>query len=124
MIPPEEGTLIVIGFDSAGGAHVSFDPDGGGGDCDAELLTVTVTLADDVLPAASRATAVGVCCPFADFVVSQAAEYGDEVSSLPRAASSSSNWTPATPTLSLAEPATEMEPETVAPDAGAVSATD
>ena len=48
-------------------------------------------------------------------------EYGDAVSSAPRAAPSSRNCTPATPTLSLAVAETvTAEPETVAPLAGAV----
>ncbi len=43
------------------------------GGCDATLLTVTVTLfAVILLPAASRATAVSVCCALLAVVVSQA----------------------------------------------------
>src|SRR5207244_11299480 len=72
---------------------------------------------------ASRATAVSVCEPFVAVVVSHATEYGADVSSVPRFAPSSSNCTPATPTSSDALAVTEVVPETVAPAAGAVSAT-
>jgi hypothetical protein len=56
-------------------------------------------------------------------VVFQVIPYGMVVSSAPRLAPSSLNWTPATPTLSpaVADTATAV-PETVAPLAGAVSA--
>src|SRR2546428_13706486 len=47
--------------------------------------------------------------------------YGAAVSSLPRLAPSSRNWTPATPTLSLALAVTESVPDTVAPSAGLVT---
>jgi len=65
------------------------------------LKTVTVTeAAVVVLPAASRATAVSVCDALVAVVVFQAIEYGVVVSSAPRFAPSSLNWTPTTPTLS------------------------
>src|SRR6185436_1289671 len=89
------------------------------------LLTVTVTfVAVAVFPAASRATAVSVWVPFATVVVSQVTPYGLVVSSAPRLAPSSLNWTPTTPMLSeaVAETASAV-PETVAPLAGAVIAT-
>src|SRR6185436_7225910 len=89
------------------------------------LLTVTLTAADVVvLPAASRATAVNVCRPFAVVVVFQVCVWGLAVSSAPRLMPSSLNCTPATPTLSVAvaEIVTAV-PDTVAPAAGAVIAT-
>src|SRR5437773_1855175 len=86
--------------------------------------TVTVT-GDEVvrLPAASRAVAVRVCEPLPTVVVFQEIEYGDDVSSAPRLAPSTRNCTPATPTLSEAEALTVTDPDTVAPDAGAVMLT-
>src|SRR6185436_9888048 len=79
------------------------------------LLTVTVTfVAVAVFPAASRATVV----------VSQVTPYGLVVSSAPRLAPSSLNWTPTTPMLSEAVAETaRVVPDTVAPLAGAVIAT-
>src|SRR2546427_11958971 len=56
-------------------------------------------------------------------VVSHGTEYGAVVSSAPRAAPSSWNWTPTTPTLSEALAETVMLPVTVAPEVGAVMAT-
>jgi hypothetical protein len=48
------------------------------------LETITVRAAEVVVfPAASRATAVSVCDPFAAVVVFQVTEYGAEVSSDP-----------------------------------------
>src|SRR5882762_1180694 len=88
------------------------------------LNTVTVTAAAvAVLPAASRATAVSVCEPLFAVVVFQETAYGAVVSSTPRLAPSSRNWTPATPTLSDALAVTVMVPLTVAPVAGAVMLT-
>ena len=85
----------------------------------AVLDTVTATLADVlVFPAASRATAVSVWPPAAAVVVSHDVAYGEAVSSAPRFEPSSLNWTPATPTLSLAVAVTETTPERVAPAAG------
>jgi len=46
-----------------------------------------------VLPAASRAKAVRVCEPFVAETVFQLTEYGEVVSSVPRLAPSSLNWT-------------------------------
>src|SRR5205823_1235260 len=88
----------------------------------AGLETVTVTAADVcVLPAASRATAVSVCVPFAAVVVSHESEYGAVMSSAPRFAPSSLNCTPTTPTLSLVVAVTVAAvPDTVAPFVGAV----
>ena len=87
--------------------------------------TVTETALDVVaLVAASRATAVRVCEGLVAVVVFHRMEYGDVVSSVPRFAPSSLNWTPTTPMLSLAvAESVVVEPETVAPEVGAVSAT-
>src|SRR5262249_55460772 len=90
------------------------------------LLTVTVTPADVVrLPAASRATAVSACEPLATVVVFHVKVYGATVRSAPTLAPSPPNCTPATPTLSLAVAVTVTDvPDTVAPPAGLVIATD
>jgi len=83
------------------------------------LLTVTATLAEvAVLPAASRTTAVRVWNALVAVVVSQETEYGEVVSSVPRFAPSSLNWTPETATLSEALAETVIVPATVAPEAG------
>ena len=88
------------------------------------LLTVTLTAVEVfVLPAASRATAVNVWAPLVAVVVSHVIVYGVAVSSAPRFAPSSMNWTPATPTLSEAVALTVMVAETVAPAAGLVTDT-
>src|SRR3989442_1199493 len=59
------------------------------------LFTVPVTGDEGVvLPAASRATAVSVCVPFAAVVVAQVIAYGADVSSVARFAPSSLNCTP------------------------------
>src|SRR3954451_2273441 len=110
-------------FDSVAAFPTSTVPAGGGGGAPA-FDTVTVTdAALAVLPAASRATAVSACVPFATVVVSHAAAYGAALNSAPRFAPSSLNCTPTTPTLSaaVAVSATDV-PETVDPEAGAVSA--
>src|SRR5258705_157588 len=84
--------------------------------------TVTVTAVDVVvLPAASRARAVNVCEPLLAVVVLHETAYEAAVSSEPRVAPSSRNCTPTTPTLSEAFAVTVVVPETVAPDAGAVT---
>src|SRR5437762_982775 len=86
-----------------------------------ELLSVTVTAREVVrFPAASRAMAVSVCEPFDAVVVFHEFEYGEAVSSAPRLAPSSCNWTPATPTLSDALADTVVVPETVEPPVGLV----
>src|SRR2546425_12964433 len=88
------------------------------------LSTVTVTAVEGaVLPAASRATAVRLWEPLATRVVFHKREYGAAVTSAPRLAPSSLNCTPTTPTLSVALAETVTVPATVAPAAGAVSAT-
>src|SRR6266850_4262761 len=87
------------------------------------LATVTPTGAEVVaLPAASRATAVRICGPSERVVESQLTVYGAAVSSAPRTAPSRRNWTPATPTLSVALAVTATVPATE-PAAGAVMAT-
>jgi len=87
------------------------------------LATVTVTLAEaPVLPDASRATADSVWAPLAAVVVSHVAVYGGVVTWTPRFAPSRMNWTPATPTLSVALAETVTLPVTVAPARGAVIA--
>src|SRR5206468_10127986 len=85
------------------------------------LSTVIVTGAEVVrLPAPSRATAVRLCDPLLAPVVSHEIEYGAVVSSAPRLAPSSLNWTPTTPTLSEALALTVVVPLTVDPAVGAV----
>src|SRR5882762_8460332 len=91
----------------------------------AVLETVTVTCAELArLPAASRATAVRVCEPLAAPVVSQETEYGALVTSAPRLVPvSSTNCTPATPTLSEALALTGTVADTVWPLLGEVMLT-
>src|SRR5262249_2205306 len=67
----------------------------------------------------SRATAVSEWPPLVEPVVDHDAEYGAVVSSAPRFAPSSLNWTPTTPTLSEAFAVTDTVPDTVVPPAGA-----
>src|SRR5436309_13424779 len=85
------------------------------------LFTVTLTVvAVAVLPAASRATAVRVWVALVAVVVFHERAYGAVVISAPRLAPSSLNWTPTTPTLSVALAETVTVPETVETAAGAV----
>src|SRR5258708_11592571 len=89
----------------------------------AVLLTVTeIVDAVAVLPAASLATAVRVCTVLLTFVVSHDILYEgpDPVTAEPRFAPSNWNWTPVTPTLSVALAETVTVPLTVDPFAGAV----
>ena len=87
------------------------------------LATVTETPAEvPVLPAASRATADSVWAPLAAVVVSHVMAYGGVVTWTPRRTPSSVNWTPATPTLSVALADTVTRPLMVAPASGAVIA--
>src|SRR5436309_14236439 len=94
----------------------------GGG---AALETVTVTGSEvNRIPSASRATAVRVWNPLLVVVVSQGTEYGALVSSPPRLAPSSLNWTPAIRTpkgLTLAR--TVIVPSTVESAGGEVMVT-
>ncbi len=92
----------------------------GGG---AAFDTVTETAVDVVeLPAASSATAVSDTAPFAAFVVSQLIVNGAVVT-LPSDVVPARNSTLATPLSSVAVAVTAVEPLTVAPAAGAESAT-
>src|SRR5579863_8994086 len=60
-----------------------------------ELSTVTLMAVAVVLwPAESVTVAESVCGPAVDFVVSQVIEYGGAVTTEPRLAPSSRNWTP------------------------------
>src|SRR5205823_6536014 len=95
-------------------ASIARTPGGG-------AATVTVTAVDVVcLPDASRARAASVCDPSGVAVVFHAIEYGLVMTSAPRFAPSSLNWTPAMATLSdaLADTVTAF-PSTVEPLAGA-----
>src|SRR5438445_9156151 len=86
--------------------------------------TVTLTGADTaVWPEASRAIAVSVWAPVRAVVVSHETEYGGPVRSVPRLTPSSLNWTPTTPTSSVAVAETVTMPATLVPAAGAVMAT-
>src|SRR5437870_2355515 len=88
------------------------------------LSRVTPTAAEvAVFPAASRATAVSVCAALEAPVVFHERVYGAAVTSVPRLAPSSLNWTPTTPTLSVALAEAVTVPATVTPAAGAVRAT-
>jgi hypothetical protein len=83
--------------------------------------TVTVIVDEVVLfPAASRATALSVCDPFATPKVFQLIEYGLDVTSDCKLAPSSLNCTPATATSSVALAEIVVVPEIVTPVAGAV----
>ena len=85
------------------------------------LLTVTdITVDVARLFEVSLAVAVKLWIPFEAVVVSQLIEYGDVVSSEPRFALSSLNWTPATSTLSVAVAVIAVMALTVAPFDGAV----
>jgi hypothetical protein len=87
------------------------------------VATVTVTPAEvPVLPAASRATADRIWAPLVAVVVSQVTAYGGVVTWTPRLTPSSLNWTPATPTLSVALADTVTVPLSVAPARGTVIA--
>src|SRR5437868_8307329 len=93
------------------------------GTTDPGTLFVTVTLIPAeaaTLPAASRATAVSVCVPSLTVRVFQEVTKGSAVTSAPRLTPSTLNWTPTTPTLSLALADTVTALATVAPAAGAV----
>src|SRR5687767_8792881 len=87
----------------------------------APVSTTTETLADVVLlPAASRATALSVWVPAAAVAVFQTKLWGAVVTSDPRLVPFSLNCTPATPTLSIADATSAIEPETVNPVVGDV----
>jgi hypothetical protein len=90
------------------------------------LATVTVTGAETTMfPALSLATAVNVCAPFVERVVSHLIPYGAEVSRALRFAPSSLNCTLAIPALAVAVAETcTVLPDTTAPGTGAVMETD
>src|SRR5207244_4652942 len=86
------------------------------------LTSVMVTaVAVVVLPAASRAIAVSVWDALLAVVVFQESEYGAVVSSAPRFAPSSRNWTPAPKSVAEAKAVTVVILETVDPTAWAVA---
>jgi hypothetical protein len=90
------------------------------------LETVTVTVSEvqrRFRP--SRATAVKVCDPLLAVLVSQGTEYGFEVTSAPRLAPSSLNWTPWTVTapMRVTSALTVMVPPTGDPEVGDVMVT-
>src|SRR5206468_3093888 len=88
------------------------------------LQTVTGYAAEVVaFPAASRVRAFPTRRSSDLVDVSHSIVNGAAVSSVPRFAPSSRNWTPATPTLSAAVAVIVVVPETVAPFAGAVTLT-
>src|SRR5688572_26559632 len=87
------------------------------------LLTVTVTVDDVVLPAASRARALMACAPLVVVRESHTISYGAAASSLLIGAPSRRNCTPATASSSVASARTMTLPATVLPAAGAVTAT-
>src|SRR5688572_27227255 len=95
------------------------------GACVSPLPTTIVRAADVVMfPAASRATAVTECVPLPTRAEFHERLNGELVSSVPAFAPSTLNWTPTTRTLSDALALSVTVPDTVAPLAGAVSATD
>src|SRR6266852_6218279 len=77
------------------------------------------------MPNPSRATAVKVCGPLLALVVFHEIEYGALVSSAPRLAPSSLNWTPSTVRrpMMLTLALTGTVPWTVEPDCGDVTVT-
>src|SRR5438552_1698460 len=85
--------------------------------------TIATGLEADSFPAASLATALRVCEPFAVDLVSQIRMYGVVVISVPRSAPSSLNWTAATLRSSEASAVTRITPDTVALFVGEVMAT-
>src|SRR5262245_26689244 len=105
----DEADVTALSARLAGGGGVPFD-------------TFSVMDEDRVLPAASDALAFSVWEPFETVQLSQATSYG-ALESRPICASSTKKVTPTTPTLSEAAAVTLMDPEIVAPDAGAVSET-
>jgi hypothetical protein len=85
------------------------------------LSTVIAACEVAVLPPRSRATALIVCGPLVAVRVFHESVYGAVLSSEPRLAPSSLNWTPTTPTSSDAVALSVVVSESVAPAAGAVS---
>src|SRR5688572_1970168 len=90
----------------------------------AAFATVTVTGADVLLlPVASRAIAVSVCCPSATSDVFQLTPKGEIVSGDPSGPPSTKKVTAATPVSSEALALTGTVPDTVAPPVGDVIVT-
>src|SRR5215469_13637378 len=73
-----------------------------------------------LFPAASTATAVRLCLPFASVFVFSDCEYAPPLIAAPRLVPSTWNCTLATATLSEDRAATVIVPETAAPEAGEV----
>ena len=89
--------------------------------CTKLFETNTVTgAAVAVFPLGSRTIAESAWLPPGTAVVFQLMPYGGVVSSAPRFAPSRVNWTPATPSSSVAVAVIETVPATVDPLAGAV----
>src|SRR4249920_3770695 len=81
--------------------------------CATRMTLATVTMTGSLvllLPAASRATAVSVWGPLTASVVFQVVLYGPASASVPNVAPSTNNWTPTTPTSSLADAVTLIVP--------------
>src|SRR5215831_9829426 len=86
------------------------------------VAVTTTATAEDVVrfPAASRAVAVSMWEPLDVALAVHVVEYGEAVTSAPRFAPSSRNWTPATPMLSEALAETVIVPVTEEPLNGLV----
>src|SRR5579859_4177988 len=90
--------------------------------CAVALFTDTVTEAEPMLLAASKALTVRVWDPLVLLALFHEKEKGDAVA-VATAAPSTSSSIFVTPTLSEADPCTETVPETLAPETGAVMET-
>src|SRR5262245_27156144 len=84
---------------------------------------VTPMVATVALPAASRARADRLCDPLDTLAEFHENWNGLAVSSTPTAVPSTSSWTPATPTLSVAVTETVIVPDTAEPLTGLVIVT-
>ena len=88
------------------------------------FATTTLIGSDDAIaPAVLRATAVITYPPSETDAVSHSSVYGAERSSLPRAAPSSMNWTPAMPAMSDALAVRRFVPASVCCESGSTSDT-
>jgi hypothetical protein len=118
VLPPPEASPTVDPVPSFR-PYAATSPDG------PAFATVTATGVDvRRLPEESRARAVSVWLPLPIRFVFQDAVYGAAVISLPIATPSRKSCTPATATSSDALAVTPTVPDTVAPAAGATTATD
>lgn len=108
--PPRDGDGVGAGVGEGEG-------DGLGVGAGADRLDTVIDTGFEVraFPAASLAIAVRVWLPLETPIVFHEPEYGGVVSSTPRSAPSSLNWTPTTPMLSDAFAESAMLPETVPP---------